>query len=236
MRVQDTIVFFGSARSKSPAQLRRLERDLKKSGATEEEWRKFEIQKKVSAYYRDASHLAYRLTKWSKELLRTKTSRRRFLICSGGGPGMMEAANRGASLAKGLSVGLNISLPFEQEPNPYITPSLSFDFHYFFMRKYWLMNLAKALVIFPGGFGTMDEFFELLTLVQTKKMSKPIPIVLFGREYWESLINFDTFVEWGMINEEDMNLFHFSDSVDEAYNYLVSRLTEIHLKNENGNS
>lgn len=229
MRVQDTIVFFGSARSLSPSGIRRLERDLKAKGAGADEWKRFELQKKISGYYRDASRLACKLTKWSKELNRTKTSNRRFLICSGGGPGMMEAANRGASLAKGLSVGLNISLPFEQEPNPYITPSLSFNFHYFFMRKYWLMNLAKALVVFPGGFGTMDELFELLTLIQTHKLSKPLPIVIYGTEYWKKLIHFETFVEWGMIHENDLNYLHFSDDVDEAYEYLVDRLSEIHL-------
>ena len=143
-------------------------------------------------------------------------------VITGGGPGMMEAANRGAIEAGGKTLGLNISLPFEQFPNPYITPELNFEFHYFFMRKFWFMYLAKALVIFPGGFGTMDELFEVLTLVQTKKLQKEISVLIYGQEYWNDIINFRKFVEWGTISEEDYQLIHFADTVDEAFDYLTN--------------
>ena len=145
-------------------------------------------------------------------------------VVTGGGPGIMEAANRGAAEAKGLSVGLNISLPFEQSGNPYISHELEMEFHYFFMRKYWFVYLAKAVVIFPGGFGTMDELFETLTLVQTKKLSKPLPIVIFGTDYWNKLVNFDTMIEWGTISKEEMELIKFCDDVDEAVKYLTGVL------------
>lgn len=227
--VESTIVFFGSARIKSPAEIRKMKRALAKRKLSDLERKQLFNLETLSRYYREASQLAYRLTRWSKALPRTGR-KKRFVICSGGGSGIMEAANRGASLARGLSIGMNISLPFEQKPNRYITPSLCFDFNYFFMRKYWLMNPARALVIFPGGFGTMDELFELLTLVQTKKAEHPVPIVIYGMEYWRKLMNFEVFVEWGMISPEDLDLIHFSDSVDDAFDYLTSHLVPISEK------
>jgi uncharacterized protein (TIGR00730 family) len=184
------------------------------------------VRKLRMRYYKDAVRLSYRLTRWSKSL---PADSRRFLICSGGGPGIMEAANRGAAHARGLSVGMNISLPFEQEPNPYITQNLNFDFHYFFMRKFWLTNMAKALVAFPGGFGTMDELFEILTLVQTRKVEKRLPIVVYGSEYWNNVVNWKAFADWGMIAADDLKYVHFSDDPDDAFKYLTEHLTELYL-------
>ena len=191
--VEDTIVFFGSARLKPD-----------------------------SPWYEAARALALRLTRWSKAL---DSKKQRFVVCTGGGPGIMEAANRGASEAGGLNVGLSVSLPHEEAANPHITRELAFHFHYFFMRKFWLAYMAKAMIVFPGGFGTLDEMFEVLTLVQTKKMTKPMPIVLFGTEYWKEVINFDALVRHGTINPEDVNLLHRTDSVDEAYHWVVRQLT-----------
>jgi uncharacterized protein (TIGR00730 family) len=176
----------------------------------------------MSAYYEAARSLAYRLTLWSKSL---DSVERRFVVCTGGGPGIMEAANRGASEAQGINVGLTISLPNEQFDNTFITRGLSLHFHYFFMRKFWFYYLAKAVIVCPGGFGTLDELFELLTLVQTRKMTKPMPIVLFGTEYWREVINFDALVKHGMINAEDVSLVHRTDSVNDAYDHLVKHLT-----------
>jgi len=224
--INDTIVFFGSARAKAPRDLRKLLAKLKGKTLDAKEQKKFENTKKLCNYYVEATQLAYRLTKWSKELAKGSPE---FLITSGGGPGIMEAANRGAYLAKGKSIGLNIALPFEQTPNPYVTYSLSFDFNYFFMRKYWFTYLAKALVVFPGGFGTADEIFELLTLKQTHKLNKPLPIVVYGAEYWNSLIRLETFVEWGMIDEKDLDFVFICDSVDEAFEYLTSHLNDLYL-------
>lgn len=224
MRVKDTIVFFGSARLPAPHQAQTEKARLKKAGEfTKEEEHRFNLRLR---YYKDAVRLSYRLTQWSKSL---PAESRRFLICSGGGPGIMEAANRGAAYAHGLSVGMNISLPFEQEPNPYITQSLNFEFHYFFMRKFWLMNMAKALVAFPGGYGTLDELFEVLTLVQTRKTEKRLPIVVYGREYWEGILNFKAMADWRMIAQQDLNEILFCDSPDEAFDYLTRQLTEIYL-------
>ncbi|MEK6246410.1 MAG: TIGR00730 family Rossman fold protein, partial [Pseudomonadota bacterium] len=191
--VEDTIVFFGSARLKAD-----------------------------SPWYEAARALAFRLTQWSKAL---DSKKQRFVVCTGGGPGIMEAANRGASEAGGLNVGLSVSLPHEEAANPHITRELVFHFHYFFMRKFWLAYMAKAMIVFPGGFGTLDEMFEVLTLVQTKKMTKPMPIVLFGTEYWKEVIDFDALVRHGTINPEDVNLLHRTDSVDEAYDWVVRQLT-----------
>ena len=226
-QIHDTLVFFGSARAKSPREYRRYLRELQGKELTEGQQKIAENMKKLTEYYKEACRLSYRLTKWSKELPKGS---RQFLITSGGGPGIMEAANRGAFLAKGKSIGLNIALPFEQSPNPYITHSLSFDFNYFFMRKYWFTYLAKALIIFPGGFGTIDEIFELLTLKQTHRLEKPMPIVIYGTAYWKSLMNFDTLVEWSMIDPSDLDYIYFSDDVDDAFQYLTKQLGDLYLR------
>ena len=173
-------------------------------------------------YYQDARTLARLLTEWADQFT---NSTYRFVVCSGGGPGIMEAANRGASDAGGKTVGLNIGLPFEQFPNPYITPELSFEFHYFFMRKFWFAYLAKALVVFPGGFGTLDEMMEMLTLTQTQKLAKKITIVLYGSEYWKEIVNFDALVKHGMISREDLNLFQYADDPQTAFEMLKAGLT-----------
>jgi uncharacterized protein (TIGR00730 family) len=200
-KIRDTIVFFGSARTfESTADGR---------------------------YYREARELARRITEWSNSL---HEAGRRFVICSGGGPGIMEAANRGAQDAGGKTVGLNIGLPMEQRPNPFITPDLSFEFHYFFMRKFWFAYLAKALVVFPGGFGTLDELTEILTLVQTQKLVKKIVVVLYGTSFWKEILNFEALVRHGMISEEDLNLFQFADDVDGAFQILESGLTKHYLE------
>jgi uncharacterized protein (TIGR00730 family) len=191
--LDDTIVFYGSARFKEG-----------------------------NRWYKAAHELAFRLTHWSRALDSTK---QRFVVCTGGGPGIMEAANRGASEAGGLNVGLAISLPHEEGANPHITRELLFRFHYFFMRKFWFAYLAKAIIVFPGGYGTLDELFEVLTLVQTKKMTKPMPIVLFGTEYWKEVINFDALVKHGTINAADVDLVYRTDSVDDAYEWVVKELT-----------
>jgi len=224
MRVKDTIVFFGSARLPAPAQAKAEKAKLIAAKQFDkQEERRFNLRLR---YYKDAVRLAYRMTQWSKSL---PASARRFLICSGGGPGIMEAANRGAAHARGLSVGMNISLPFEQDPNPYITQNLNFEFHYFFMRKFWLMNMAKALVAFPGGYGTFDELFEVLTLVQTRKVEKRLPIVVYGTEYWNDILNLQAVADWRMISQEDLKFVHFSDDPEDAFNYLTKNLTEIYL-------
>ena len=193
--VEDTIVFFGSARIKAG-----------------------------SPWYEAARTLAFRLTQWSKGL--DAAAQRRFVVCTGGGPGIMEAANRGASEARGRNVGLTIALPREEAVNPHVTRELSFHFHYFFMRKFWLAYMAKAVIVFPGGYGTLDELFEVLTLVQTRRMTKPMPIVLFGTEYWREVINFDALVRHGTINAADVDLVHRTDSVDNACDWIVRHLTE----------
>jgi uncharacterized protein (TIGR00730 family) len=195
-KVRDTVVFFGSAR-------------LTEEGP-------------MSKYYEDARSLAKLLTEWADQFT---NSNYRFVVCSGGGPGIMEAANRGASEAKGKTVGLNIGLPFEQFPNPYITPELSFEFHYFFMRKFWFAYLAKALIAFPGGFGTMDELMEILTLSQTQKLAKKLTIVLYGKDYWQEVINWDALVRHGMIAKEDLNLFQYADTPESAFAILKTGLT-----------
>jgi uncharacterized protein (TIGR00730 family) len=191
--------------------------------ASAEERQKLAVARKavaVSRYYEEARTLAFKLTRWSASLQKE----RRFVVCSGGGPGIMEAANRGALEAGGPSIGMNISLPFEQFANPYISRDLAFEFHYFFMRKFWFVYLAKGLVVFPGGFGTLDEFFELITLVQTRKVIKEMCIILYGKAYWQDMINFKKMVEWGMISEEDLKLFHFVDDVDSAFAILKNHL------------
>jgi uncharacterized protein (TIGR00730 family) len=229
--IQDTVVFFGSARvhSRKDAQRALLKlRNAKgprkadyaatlKRGRKAVEW---------SRYYEDARALANELTKWSLSL---EDPHRRFVVCSGGGPGIMEAANRGAHEAGGKSLGLNIRLPFEQGPNRYITKGLHFEFHYFFMRKFWFAYLAKALVIFPGGFGTLDEMFEILTLAQTRKLSKKLLVILYGSEYWNEVFDLRPLAEWGAISEPDMDLLCRVDSADEAFQALKDFLTAHHM-------
>ncbi|MGM0652880.1 MAG: LOG family protein [Bacillota bacterium] len=236
-KVYDTIVFYGSARTKNlqdaKKELAEVEKEIEKSGGTvtpdlQIKLNKAKDQVFLAHYYEDALELARRLTEWSKSL----DSVYRFVVCSGGGPGMMEAASKGAKEAKGLAAGLNISLPFEQTSNPYITPELNFDFHYFFMRKFWFVYLAKALIIFPGGFGTLDELFELLTLVQTGKIKKKLPIIIYGSEYWNQIINLDNMVRYGVICQKDRDLVRYCDTVDDAFEYLKKELTEQYLNKE----
>jgi hypothetical protein len=202
-KVRDTIVFFGSAR-------------ISEQGA-------------MARYYDEARTLARMLTEWSDSIT---TSTRRFVVTTGGGPGIMEAANRGARDAKGKTLGLNIRLPFEQSPNPYITPHLSFEFNYFFMRKFWFAYMAKALVVFPGGFGTMDELFEMLTLAQTRKLQKKLVILLYGTSFWNEILNLDALVRHGMISADDLDLFRYADDPASAYEYLKDGLTRLYLQPE----
>ena len=218
--VQDTIVFMGSARLRSEEAAKAA---LAKAERVGEGIEAAQMALRLSIYYEAARELARRLTAWSKKLDREE---RRFVVCTGGGPGIMEAANRGASEAKGLNIGLTISIPDEEFDNPYISRELHFYFHYFFMRKFWFVYLAKAVVLFPGGYGTLDELFEILTLVQTRKMRKRMPIVLFGSKYWDEVINFDALVEYGTISAGDLDLFHRTDSLDEAYDIITKGLTE----------
>lgn len=231
--IENTIVFFGSARSVSREDADRELAELKKEfeGETlstdqKAQLKKSKINVKLAKYYEDARELANKLTTWSMELPRAKD---RFYVCSGGGPGMMEASNRGAKEAGGESIGFNISLPFEQDANDYQTKELSHEFHYFFIRKFWFAYLAKSLVVFPGGFGTMDEFFEIMTLIQTQKIEKQMPIILYGAEFWNGFINFDNLVEWGVISESDLNLFKIVDDTEEAFQYLKTELSKYYL-------
>ncbi len=238
-QIVDTIVFFGSARTKpikeAKANLREIESKIKDyelrgkpvPQSLIEERTKAEVEVYMARYYEDAVELARLITEWSKSL--GDANGHRFVVCSGGGPGIMEAANRGAYKAKGLSIGLNISLPYEQKPNPYITSELVFEFHYFFMRKFWFVYPAKALVIFPGGYGTLDELFEVLTLLQTKKIKKKMVVLIYGSEYWRKIINFDAMVEHGVIDKDDLKLFKFVDSPIEAFEYLKNELTKHYL-------
>ena len=231
-QIQDTVVFFGSARFQSRAAAKDKLAELETIGAQLPE-REFERCKKnalaameMARYYEDARRLAFLLSKWS---IHIPARRRRFVVTTGGGPGIMEAANMGALEAGAKTIGLNIALPFEQMPNPHISPSLNFEFHYFFMRKFWFAYLSKALVIFPGGFGTMDEFFEILTLAQTQKLAKKILVVVYGSEYWNRLINFQTMVDAGTISPEDLELFKIVDSPEEGFDFLRDGLTKYHL-------
>jgi hypothetical protein len=219
-KIEDTIIFFGSARIKPRDEAEKTLKAAEDGGGCIDLDRA-KLDHELSAYYEATRELARRLTEWSKGLAGTD---RRFVVCSGGGPGIMEAANRGASEAKGINVGLNITLPFEQSENPHISRELIFEFHYFFMRKFWFAYLAKAIVVMPGGFGTMDELFELLTLIQTRKVRKRMPLVLFGRRYWDEVINFDALKRYGMIDPEDLDLFFATDSVDEAFDYITEQL------------
>jgi uncharacterized protein (TIGR00730 family) len=218
-RVEDTIVFMGSARLVSRSQ---AQAELEAAQSAGVDLTRAQSRLAMSRYYEEARELARRLTEWSKQL---GEDERRFVVCTGGGPGIMEAANRGASEAKGQNVGLTISIPVEEFDNRYVTRELSFHFHYFFMRKFWFAYLAKALLVFPGGFGTLDELFEILTLRQTRKMRKHLSIVLFGTQYWNEVINFDALVRHGTINAGDLGIFHRTDSVDEAFDIVTRDLT-----------
>src|SRR6202047_4612074 len=222
-QIQDTVVFFGSARflggedaakalpatkqNHAGVAASQLEKDLKSAEAAVD----------MARYYEDARRLAHMLTKWSIQI---PARRRRFVVTTGGGPGIMEAANLGAHEAGGKTIGLNIQLPFEQSPNQYITPALNFQFHYFFMRKFWFAYLAKALVIFPGGFGTIDELFEILTLAQTQKLAKKLLVVIYGSQYWKRLINFEAMIDAGTISPGDLDLFRMVDSPEEGFEFL----------------
>ncbi len=223
--VHNTVVFFGSARSTSLKEAQKkltyAKRCHKKDADYAHLIEKAEHAVKLAHYHEQAVDLAKKLTHWFNQANHKK---QHFYICSGGGPGMMEAANLGAKKAGGKSVGLNISLPFEQDPNPYQTSDISFEFHYFFIRKFWFFYLAKALVVFPGGFGTFDELFELLTIIQTQKTKKYMPVILFGREFWNDVINFKALDKWGVISKSDLNLFHIYDDVDEAFKFLKKEL------------
>jgi uncharacterized protein (TIGR00730 family) len=232
-QIQDTVVFFGSARfqgEKDAAEaLAKLEKNPDSAASAaqlEQDLKRARASVNMARYYEDARKLAQMLTKWS---ITIPARRHRFVVTTGGGPGIMEAANRGALEAGGRSIGLNIQLPFEQHPNQYITPSLSFQFHYFFMRKFWFAYLAKALVIFPGGFGTMDELFEILTLAQTEKLAKKILVIIYGSEYWNRIMNFQAFVDAGAVSPQDLELFKIVDNPDEAFEFLRVGLTQYHL-------
>jgi uncharacterized protein (TIGR00730 family) len=232
-KIQDTVVFFGSARVDSRERAERSLKTLRARGEhdADEHYEK-ELNKTRKAvewarYYEDARELARLLTAWTLSL---QSENHRFVVTSGGGPGIMEAANRGAREAGGKTIGLNIRLPYEQGANPYITEGLHFEFHYFFMRKFWFAYLAKALVIFPGGFGTLDEFFEILTLVQTDKLSKKIGVVLYGREYWDQVLDLKPMAEWGAINEKDLGLLHYADTPADAFEHLRDHLIAHHLE------
>jgi uncharacterized protein (TIGR00730 family) len=174
----------------------------------------------LGRFFKEATELSRLVTQWS-----CASCDGSLVVCSGGGPGIMEAANHGALLAGGRSVGLNIGLPHEQLPNPYVTPDLSFEFHYFFMRKLWFAHLAHALVVFPGGFGTFDELFEILTLAQTRKLDRAIPILLYGSTYWKEVVNFEALVRHGTIASEDLKLFEFVDAPQAALELLQQRIT-----------
>lgn len=228
-QIQDTVVFFGSARfhSISAAQKCLSQVEANPAGPNRDTLHTRALAGvDMARYYEDARRMAFLLTEWS---LQIPARRKRFVVTTGGGPGIMEAANLGAQEAGGKTIGLNIRLPFEQAPNPYVTPALNFEFHYFFMRKFWFAYLAKALVIFPGGFGTLDELFEILTLAQTEKLAKKILVVIYGKEYWNRVLNFQAMADAGTISPEDLNLFNFVDTPEEGFNALRDGLTRYHL-------
>jgi uncharacterized protein (TIGR00730 family) len=249
-QIQDTVVFFGSARFRGREEADHALELLDNTGssqpapsheqpasapeiaagqATELQRKRAVAAVEMARYYEDARRLAGMLTQWAKAI---PSRRHRFVVTSGGGPGIMEAANRGAWEAGGKTIGLNIRLPFEQAPNPYITPSLNFEFHYFFMRKLWFAYLSKALVVFPGGFGTLDEMFEVLTLAQTQKLAKKITVVIYGSEYWKKVFNLDVLVDTGAISPKDIELFQFADTPESAFEILRKGLTDNYLAPE----
>jgi len=222
--VEGTIVFFGSARTPSPEESARTIRDLEAKTGVESQLAQARALQTVAPYYEMARELSERLSRWSTE------GKHGLIVCSGGGQGIMGAANQGAFDAGAPSIGLNIALPFEQHANPWITPELAFQFHYFFLRKYWFVHTSRAIVVFPGGFGTMDELFEVLTLKQTGKLGRPKPIVVFGRKFWDKVVHLQAFVDTGMVDEVDLSLWHWSDSVDDAFEHLTSELENLHLQ------
>jgi uncharacterized protein (TIGR00730 family) len=229
--IQDTVVFFGSARvhsrqraTRAVARLR--QRNHRRGHEYVAALKRSRKALEWSRYYEDARTIAHRLTEWSLSL---ESPSHRFVVCSGGGPGIMEAANRGAHEARGKSLGFNIGLPFEQGVNRYITDGLHFEFHYFFMRKFWFAYLAKALMIFPGGFGTLDEMFEIVTLAQTQKLSKQIGVFMYGREYWDEVLDLEPLAEWGAISAADLDLLKWVNTPDEAFEQLRSHLMQYHL-------
>jgi len=246
-KIQDTVVFFGSARFRGRDEADHELELLDNTGSTQPapseeqpaqptdiaQGRASDLQRKravaaveMARYYEDARRLAGMLTRWAKTI---PSRRSRFVVTSGGGPGIMEAANRGAYEAGGKTIGMNIRLPFEQFPNRYITPELNFEFHYFFMRKLWFAYLAKALVVFPGGFGTLDEMFEILTLAQTQKLAKKITVVIYGPDYWKKVFNLDVLVDTGAISPKDIELFQFASTPEEAFELLRNGLTQNYL-------
>ncbi|MBA4250459.1 MAG: TIGR00730 family Rossman fold protein [Chlorobiaceae bacterium] len=230
--IADTIVFFGSARLKSRKDALKEFNLIKNSDPKltpdfAKKLRQSQQHVEMSKYYEDTVELSRLLTEWSMGLSLEKN---RFIVCTGGGPGIMEAANKGAKVAGGFSVGLNISIPFEQFVNKFVTQELSFEFHYFFMRKFWFAYLAKALIVFPGGFGTMDELFEILTLIQTEKIKKDLLVVVYDEKYWKRLINFDLLEEMGMISKSDLNLFRFCNTPNEAFNLITKYFEKNYLK------
>src|SRR5437762_11690207 len=227
-QIQDTVVFFGSARfhSQVDAQRSLSELDDDHSSQLAAGRKKALASVDMARYYEDARRLAFLLTQWSIQI---PARRHRFVVTTGGGPGIMEAANLGAQEAGGKTIGLNINLPFEQNPNPHITPALNFEFHYFFMRKFWFAYLAKALVIFPGGFGTLDELFEILTLAQTQKLAKKILVIIYGKQYWNRVINFEAMLDAGTISPHDLDLFRIVDSPEEGFEFLRDGLVKYHL-------
>jgi uncharacterized protein (TIGR00730 family) len=249
-QIQDTVVFFGSARfrgrEEADHELELLDNtgssrpapsheqpasapDIAAGTASDLQRKRAVAAVEMARYYEDARRLASMLTTWAKSI---SSKRSRFVVTSGGGPGIMEAANRGAFEAGGKTIGLNIRLPFEQSPNPYITPNLNFEFHYFFMRKLWFAYMSKALVVFPGGFGTLDEMFEVLTLAQTHKLAKKITVVIYGSEYWKKVFNLDALVDTGAISPKDIELFQFADTPEAAFEMLKNGLTENYLAPE----
>ncbi len=230
-QIQDTVVFFGSARfaSRKVTQRNLAALDSGKSSGGALGRKQALAAVDMAKYYEEARRLAFLLSQWSIQI---PARRRRFVVTTGGGPGIMEAANLGAKEAGAKTIGLNIHLPFEQSPNPHITPSLNFEFHYFFMRKFWFAYLAKGLVIFPGGFGTLDELFEILTLAQTQKLAKKILVAIYGKKYWNQVLNFQAMVDSGTISPEDLELFKFVDSPEEGFEFLRDGLTKYHLGSE----
>jgi uncharacterized protein (TIGR00730 family) len=235
-KIIDTIVFFGSARAitrdqaeKEYRELRQSLRTASRSDSNSAALDAARLRVQLARYYEEAVELARLITEWSLSL---DERLGRFVICSGGGPGIMEAANRGARLAGGKTIGLNIGLPFEQRPNPFITEGLSFEFHYFFMRKYWFVYLAKALIVFPGGFGTMDELMEVLTLLQTGKINKEMVVLLYGSSFWKQVLNVKALVRWGTIDKKDLELFTFADSPPQAFQIVKAGLEKYYLDPE----